>query len=150
MPSQSLQNTYRVVAGLVLTCIVHHYSEIRDLVCCPTSLSESRLSCSLSIISSRFTSYLGWRILSYWFYVKLTLHSRAYSAWSHLMPTALILVPTRRPLLCLWRSVHCTCCPPVPNFPLCRVRRGLTLCAPGKFWTGGWQTQWIDRREIRN
>jgi len=28
---------------LVLACVVHQYSEIRDLISCPTSLSESRL-----------------------------------------------------------------------------------------------------------
>ena len=28
---------------LVLTCLVHQYSEIRDLISCPPSLSESRL-----------------------------------------------------------------------------------------------------------
>jgi len=28
---------------LVLACLVHQYSEIRDLISCPPSLSESRL-----------------------------------------------------------------------------------------------------------
>ena len=28
---------------LVLACLVHQYSEIRDLISCPTALSESRL-----------------------------------------------------------------------------------------------------------
>ena len=33
---------------LVLACLVHQYSEIRDLISCPPSLSESRLfMCSL-------------------------------------------------------------------------------------------------------
>ena len=26
---------------LVLVCLVHQYSEIRDLICCPPALSES-------------------------------------------------------------------------------------------------------------
>ena len=41
---------------LVLTCLVHQYSEIHDLISCPPSLSESRLF----VCNFRFRSSLGY------------------------------------------------------------------------------------------
>jgi len=36
---------------LVLACLVHYYSEIRDLISCPPALSESRqLFCNLHTV----------------------------------------------------------------------------------------------------
>ena len=41
--TQSLSREIESNAFLVLACLVHQYSEIRDLVCCHPSLSEFRL-----------------------------------------------------------------------------------------------------------
>jgi len=45
---------------LVLACLVHQYSEIRDLVSCPPSLSES---CSSSAISVSFFTQILSRVI---------------------------------------------------------------------------------------
>ena len=55
-----LKSTKHMLLLVVLTCLMHQYSEIRDLVSCPPSLSES---CSSSAISISFFTQILSRVI---------------------------------------------------------------------------------------